>query len=139
MMTPIHTASINGHPVRLFRSPLNDGRPDFNWVAWDDLLAAFPLPSDMKTDFIRRLRSDWPDESRTVATAEGLAVLVAHHAAQGFLAAMTECLGIDAECNYAMGAAAALKLMTGHLAFPDGVVAYAAAASRRWDAEGGTA
>ncbi|HLO75022.1 MAG TPA: hypothetical protein VK196_01025 [Magnetospirillum sp.] len=139
MIQPIHTATVNAHPVRLFRSPLTDGRPDLHWVCWGDLLNAFPLPDDLKADFVQRLRARWPEESHTVATAEGVCVLVPHHAAQGFLAAMRECLGMDAETDYALGAAQALKRLTSHLTFPDGVLRYAAAAMHRWDGKGGAA
>jgi hypothetical protein len=29
MIEPLHVATVGGHPLRFFRSPLNDGRPDF--------------------------------------------------------------------------------------------------------------
>jgi len=133
MATPICTGTVNGSPVRFFRSPLNDGRPDFPWIAWGDLTDAYPLSAAKKAVFFQRLHADWPDIPRTVATADGVVTLVPHFAAQGFTSAMTECLGIDAEKEYALGAGEALKIVTAHLSFPDGVLCFARDAMRGWD------
>jgi hypothetical protein len=35
MIAPIHVAVINCKPLRFFRTPLDDGRPDLPWVAID--------------------------------------------------------------------------------------------------------
>ena len=134
---PLHTGTVRGAPVRFFRSPIEDGRPDMPWVAWDDLTASFPLPAGLRDDFRRGLRAEWGDASRTVATSAGPAVVVPHFAAQGFIHAMAECFGMDAEGDYATAGAEALERLTAHLTFPDGVLAFSAAALRRWDAEGG--
>jgi hypothetical protein len=34
---PLHVATVGGHPLRFFKTPLNDGRPDMPWVAIDDV------------------------------------------------------------------------------------------------------
>jgi hypothetical protein len=139
MMPPLHIGPVNGVRVRFFQSPINDGRADLPWLAWDDLLAAFPLPEAMRTGFRQQLRSDWPDAARTVATAEGLAVLVPHFAGQGFVAGMAECLGIDADTDYHLAMSAAMSAQTQNLPWPDGVLAYAKAALARWADEGAEA
>ena len=37
MITPLHIATVGGHPLRFFKTPLDDGRPDFSWHCVDDL------------------------------------------------------------------------------------------------------
>jgi hypothetical protein len=37
---PLHIATIGGHPLRFFRTPINDGKPDMPWHAVGDRAAA---------------------------------------------------------------------------------------------------
>jgi hypothetical protein len=37
MIEPLHIATIDGQPLRIFKSPRNDGIPDLPWHAVDDL------------------------------------------------------------------------------------------------------
>jgi hypothetical protein len=87
-VTPIHTGSVNGKPVRFFRSPLGDGRPDFPWLALDDLMAALALPRPIRRAYSRGLRSDWKDRIRTITTAKGPTTVVPNAVAQGLLNAV---------------------------------------------------
>jgi hypothetical protein len=88
IVTPIHTGFVNGKPVRFFHSPLGDGRPDFPWLALDDLMAALPLPRPIRRAFSRGLRSDWKDRIRTITTAKGATTIVPNAVAQGLLNAV---------------------------------------------------
>ena len=138
-MTPLHTGTVNGSPVRFFRSPIEDGRADLPWMAWDDLTAAFPLPANVQAHFRQSLRTDWPDVSRTIATITGPVVVVPHFAGKGFIGAMVECLRIDAEVEYTKSATKALDALMGDRPF-DAVIRYVAVALHRWDDDkGGTA
>jgi hypothetical protein len=46
---PIYTGQVNGYPVRFFKTPLEDGRPDFVWHSVGDLENAIGLsPPEVK-------------------------------------------------------------------------------------------
>ena len=45
-ITPLHIATVGGHPLRFFKTPLNDGRPDLVWHAVDDLQHCLVAPGD---------------------------------------------------------------------------------------------
>jgi len=45
-ITPLHIATVAGHPLQLFTTPLNDGRPDLVWHAVDDLQHCLVAPGD---------------------------------------------------------------------------------------------
>ena len=45
-VTPIHTGSIAGHPVRFFALPERDGKGEFPLVSFVDLLAACDMPTE---------------------------------------------------------------------------------------------
>ena len=85
---PIHTATINGHAVRFFWPPINDGRPDFPWHAVNDLMTAIGLPPGMIEHFLRGAKQDHAEMHRTIATPDGLVTVAPHPVAQGFLGAM---------------------------------------------------
>jgi hypothetical protein len=131
-MTPIHTGTVNGKPVRFFRSPLGDGRPDFPWLALDDLMAALALPRPIRRAFSQGLRSDWKDRIRIIMTAQGPTTVVPNAVAQGLFnavvgqglcpaaleaeyddAVLTACpaltIGLDAEEEHAFIAAATFR------------------------------
>ena len=88
--TPLHVATVNGKPLRFFRSPHD--RPDLPWHVPADLATCFALEDgpagailcDMATN------SRWKDDVRTVGTVEGLMMIASHSVAQGFLGAMEE-------------------------------------------------
>jgi hypothetical protein len=40
---PLHVAIVDDRQLRFFRSPNNDGRPDFPWHSTDDLQSVFGL------------------------------------------------------------------------------------------------
>lgn len=85
---PIHVATISGHAVRYFKSPLNDGQPDFVWHSVNDLANAAGLTPEMAEHFLRTSKQDHPQMYRTIATIDGLETIAPHCVAQGFTRAM---------------------------------------------------
>jgi hypothetical protein len=146
MITPLHVATIGGHPLRFFRTPINDGKPDMPWHAVDDLHQCLGLNRAARRFFLRKLQTGpWSKCVRTVATADGLVTVAAHFIAQGTISAMTG-LGMSAatvdalESDYArVGTAAMQKLKPAHLeGDPEGdaFLAWLGAAFHRWDDAG---
>ena len=132
-MKPIHIGAINGHAVRFFKTPLNDGKPDFPWLSFDDLLNAFTLPDALKTKFRQDLRRSWGETTRTAPTADGLTTIVPHFAGQGFAGGMDVCFpGVAANRDYHLAVAEAFKLQTARMSFPNEVLAFSAVAMKRW-------
>jgi hypothetical protein len=117
---PLHTGTVCGHPVRFFRSPNNDGRPDFPWFAIDDLQKAVGLNRQARQFFLHKMRSsNWGNAARTVATDDGRVTVAPHFVAQGFLSASID-KGMatpSAETDYACAGADAMMKLTAHLQF----------------------
>src|SRR5262245_55631966 len=91
MIEPLHIGIVGGHPLRLFRSPLNDGRPDFPWHAVDDLHQCLGLNRDARRFFLRKLKGvEWGKNVRTIATADGVVTVAPNYIAQGTVDAMVE-------------------------------------------------
>ena len=88
ILKPIHTAVINGVNVRFFKTPLNDGKPDFAWHSVDDLMKAANLSKDRIEFFMQTMKADHPNAYVTVATPDGLVTIAPHFVAQGFTEAM---------------------------------------------------
>lgn len=87
---PLYTQRINGRPLRFFKIPIDDGRPDFPWHSFEDLMSAAKLPQAMLESFLRDARRDYPNQVRTIATADGVTTVAPHPHAQGFLAAAVD-------------------------------------------------
>jgi hypothetical protein len=91
MIAPLHVANVGGHPLRFFRTPLTDGRPDLPWHCIDDLQHCLGLNRQGRKVFPRMLRSsEWRAIPRTVATADGVVTIAPHFIAQGMIDAMVE-------------------------------------------------
>lgn len=134
---PLHVCTIAGHTFRFFRSPL--AGPDFPWHAVDDLHACLALPRDLRRHFQRWLKNGpYKDDVRTVATADGIALIAPHFAAQGLLGAATElCAAMGVMSNaktvdseYCHAGGEALKKLMGDRPMQE-VIAFAAAALKR--------
>ncbi len=127
---PLHTDQINSHPVRFFRSPINDGRPDFPWTCLGDLIAAFGL-----TDQLRNLSGERllkiSAEAMDVATNDGMVTLIPHPDAQGFVHSMLKLQGVDAAEEYKYAGAAAFHKQLTDMTDKE-VMAYSQAAVARW-------
>jgi hypothetical protein len=90
-VTPLITATIGGHPLRFFKSPLNDGRPDFPWHVADDLSIALHLNRAQRRVILAK-HQQWGGGGtpRTIATTDGVVVVAPHFMAQGVIAAAIE-------------------------------------------------
>src|SRR5262249_3089323 len=91
IITPLHIATVGGHPLRFFKTPLDGGRPDFPWHAVDDVQRCLGLNRQGRKIFLHKLRSsEWSRMVRTVATADGVITVAPHFIAQGTIDAMVE-------------------------------------------------
>jgi hypothetical protein len=85
--TPIHIATVNGKPLRFFKSPIDgtDGRrsfcaaldrkPDLPWHSAGDLLVCMGLPRGLRN---RRLRQLAECKERIITTPDGTALDLPH-------------------------------------------------------------
>jgi hypothetical protein len=136
MIKPLHVASIGGHPVRFFRTPNNDGRPDLPWHAVDDLYRALELNREQRKGFLHMLRKR--GGIRTLATSDGIVIVAPHFIAQGCIDAMID-VGVAPSAvriEYDLASTEAVqKLIPHHLPFPsDDWVAWMKAAMNRHNA-----
>jgi hypothetical protein len=92
MIEPLHVATIGGQPLRFFRTPLKDGRPDLPWCCLDDLGRCLGLNRQGRKIFLRALQSkaEWHAIARTVPTADGILTIAPHFMAQGMTGAMID-------------------------------------------------
>jgi hypothetical protein len=92
MIEPLHIATVGGHRLRFFRTPLNDGRPDFPWHCVDDLQRCLGLNRQGRKVFLHMLRSnkEWGAIVRTVAATDGVVTVAPNFMAQGTVDAMIE-------------------------------------------------
>lgn len=111
LQTTLHTADVNGKPVRFFRSPQQG--PDFPWHVADDLFLALGFPRPVRKEFQRKLKADHADQVRTVATSDGIVTIAPHYMAQGAIGAGIDigCTPPTAESSYAVAGLAGLKLI----------------------------
>jgi len=89
MITPIHITTIDGQRFRLFRTPLNDGRPDLPWFAVNDLLGLMDLPPEERA---RGLRASLSDGSvcRSITTSAGPVIIAPYWTGHATLCHMVE-------------------------------------------------
>ncbi len=88
LTTPVFTGELNGKPLRFFKAPRPG--PHLVWHSWDDMLACFALPRDLRRHFKARLQQDYRTEIETVATSEGITTVAPHWMAQGLIGSMTD-------------------------------------------------
>ena len=129
-LVPLHIGTVNGQAVRFFASPLADGGPDFPWACLDDLMEVYGLPDAARTAMLGRLHA-LSASAMTVTTEEGPVVILPHPDAQGMVHAMTKLRGMNAEEDYALAGAAALKGQVADLTDKQ-LMAYSQAAISRW-------
>jgi hypothetical protein len=135
---PLHVATIGRSQLRFFRTPNDDGRPDFPWHAVDDLQQCLGL-SDIARD--RLQTSYWRDAElrkfyRTIACNGELIVIAPHCAAQGMIGAAIE-FGVAPSrirAEYQMAGCEAAKKLTAHLSDGD-ALRWAAATMLRHEKE----
>jgi hypothetical protein len=136
MITPLHIATVGGHSLRFFRTPLNDGRPDLPWHCVDDLHKCLGLNRDLRRIFLRKLKNaKWP--SKTIAAADGVITIAPHFVAQGTIDAMVD-EGIapgSVGTEYARTGAEALKKIAPPVFATDteAWLSWMKAATNRWE------
>ena len=130
---PIHTAAINGIPVRFFASPFPE-EPDFPWVAYADLTLAARVERGFRQHYKAALKRDWKDGWKVVDTADGELLLIAHFAAQGLIGGAIEIGSAPAstKAQYARAGADALKSITDGLE-GTALLDWIGRAFRRWE------
>lgn len=108
---PVHVATMNGHPVRFFASPLEG--PDLPWHAMADLHAALGLPQAVRDDLAARTHRRWRDHVRAADTEAERVTIAPHFMAQGLAEAFAEFAppGVDLVREYAAAATAAVDAM----------------------------
>jgi len=92
MIKPLYIGQVGGQPLRFFKTPLDDGRPDLAWHCVDDLQRCLGLNRHGGKIFLNMLRShkEYRVIVQTVATADGIITLAPHFMAQGTIEAMIE-------------------------------------------------
>ena len=131
IVRPIAIGSINGSPVRFFLSPAEDDRPDFPWVAFDDLLIAFDTPPDLCEIYRQDLGKIGGRETCVIPTMTGAIVAVPHYTGNVFVCAMDNVYGLNTEAAYIAAALNAFNVILGQMP-GTAQVEYAEAAARRW-------
>ena len=136
MITPLHTATISGQPLRFFQTPNDDGLPDLPWHAVDDLQRCLGLNRSARKYFLHTLYSKHK-EVRTVATTDGIVTVAPHFMAQGTVDAMVESKMAPASVRLEYdraGAEALKKLVPPGLVFlSDAWLGWMKAAMNRWE------
>jgi hypothetical protein len=128
---PLHIATVGGQPLRFFKTPLNDGRPDFPWHCVDDLYCCLKFNRGERKWLQQKARIG---ERRTIATADGLVIVAPHCVAQGVIEAAiemgraTERAGIE----YRLGAVEAMNKIPTPPFPSDEYLDWMKAAMNRW-------
>jgi hypothetical protein len=114
IVAPIHTGTVDGRPIRFFPSPVDDGKGEFAWVSFVDLLVACDIPMKVREAYFDAVWDVPGGEVVKVPTPTGTVVIVSHSVAQGILGAATyagHCLG-SLRHLYDKAAVAALNVLT---------------------------
>jgi hypothetical protein len=137
MSEPLHIATVGGHPLRFFKTPLDDGLPDLVWHAVDDLHQCLGLNRDARRVFLRKLKgAEWGKHTRTIATADGLVTVAPNYIAQGTVDAMIEQGMTPASIrrDYDHAGVEAMRKLGVPFPFPsDEFFAWMKAAMNRWE------
>jgi hypothetical protein len=86
MIEPIHVATLAGQPLRFFRTPLDDGRPDLPWHCVDDLHQCLGIDRAARRVLLSKMRVT--ESMQTVATPDGIVTVAPHYMALGSIDAM---------------------------------------------------
>src|SRR5262245_42237874 len=88
MSKPLHVATVGGHLLRFFKTPLDDGLPDMPWVAIDDLGRCIGLSRAHRR--IHRALFHRLEIARTVTTPNGRVRIIPHAIARAAVEAMID-------------------------------------------------
>jgi hypothetical protein len=133
MTALLHTAAVGAVPVRFFRSPLNDGKPDLPWCAMTDILFATcydkatraQLAMTISRDHRERIRSIEHEKARLVIGAYSLASDILGAAVRRRVAHRSLLLDLQEASMEAAG-----NMLAGR--DPADAAAYLIASGRRW-------
>ncbi|KXJ55844.1 MAG: hypothetical protein AXW12_09535 [Thalassospira sp. Nap_22] len=131
MIEPIFIGTVNGKPVRFFKTPLTDGKPDFPWHSVDDLQKAAGFDRQTRRHFLRSMQQK---DRKSIATPDGIVVVAPHYMAQGLVGAAIE-LGVSpgaADNEYHRAVVDAFKEIEKSEGVGWNTFEYAAQAYRRW-------
>jgi len=116
---PLHVAIVNDKQLRFFRSPNNDGRPDFPWHSTDDLQSVFGLNrAQCRIMATMWWNGPYEDVFHTVETSEGLVAIAPDCVARATISSLVELIGIgsdDVERAYSIGSTDACTKLHGDL------------------------
>ncbi len=135
VVTPIHVAAIGLGNMRFYAPP--SGGQEFPWVALEDAMHCFSLPSGMRRQAKQDMQREWKGQAKTIATNDGLVTTVPHFMASGMVQAMAECgrCGGDLPLKYVMAVTAAMTKLTAGLK-PEKVSEYLGAAMATEESKG---
>jgi len=63
----LHVSMVGQQPVRFFRPPLNDGRPDMPWCSLSDILRATGYDKDARARLAVTISRDYRERIRSIA------------------------------------------------------------------------
>jgi hypothetical protein len=134
MIKPLHVATVGGQPLRFFKTPLDDGRPDLPWVAIDDLGRCMGLSRSRRRIHFRVFQL-WKDIVRTVATPDGSVTIAPHAMARAAVEALIDTgrAPASARDDYVRASAdAMMKVSPGPFPSIDALMAWVNEAANRW-------
>ena len=135
MSEPLHIATVGGHQLRFFKTPLTDGRPDLPWVAIDDLGRCAGLSRARRRIHLRVFYSVWKEAVRTVATPNGRISIIPHAIARAAVEALIDRGRAPASVRdeyIAASVDAMMKLPRGPFHSAEALTAWVNAAANRW-------
>jgi hypothetical protein len=135
VIEPLHVGTVGGKPLRFFRTPLNDGRPDMPWAAIDDVGRCIGLSRTDRRIHLRAAVRAFEGIARSVATPDGPTTIVPHTLILAAIEGLIDIGRVSASArdNYAHACAVAcMKLGVGPFPSPEAANAWAHAAANRW-------
>jgi hypothetical protein len=131
---PLHIATVGGHSLRFFKTPLNDGRPDMPWVAIDDLGRCLGLSRAHRRIHLALLFRAFKEIVRTVETPDGRVAILPHTIVMAAVEAllMKGRTTASARDEYVNASADAMKNFAPSFPSPEALTAWVNAAANRW-------
>jgi hypothetical protein len=129
----LHVATVGGHPLRFFKTPLDDGLPDMPWVAIDDLGRCAGLNRVRRRIHLRVFSQ--LEITRTVATPNGRVRIAPHAIARAAVEALIDRGRAPASMRdeYVHASAdAMMKVSPGPFPSVEALTAWVNAAANRW-------
>lgn len=80
---PIYTGTLNGIPLRLFKAPYTT--PHLPWHSYDDLMRCVGVRQTSRNELLNFIRTDHPNDVRTVAYRSEILIITPHYAAMWFI------------------------------------------------------